>query len=470
MQLPNRIRTYLEQHQVAYGLVSHPPTGGLDEAARVADTSPAEVARAVLLEAGPGERLLVVLPATHLIDFAALREAFHQDYHPATPETRGTVFSDCEAGTVPPFGVPYGIPTALDESLCNRNEIRFEPGDHCCLLTMKGEDFESLHRDSRRLRLSLPLEVLAHRNPAEFSLPEQGHLGQVFADLQPRQDIIAAVERLQRLPAMPEMAHRLLRLRNDPDAGPADLAGVVGGDPSLTAQLVRYARSAFFGYRGHVDTLEQAITRVLGFEAALNIALGLAASRTLRNPADGPLGLQAFWRHAAYSAALAQALALPLSRQRPLRPGLAYLCGLLHNFGFLLEGHLFRAEFFLLNRTVAANPQIPVPLIETQILGMDHTELGGRLMSAWDMPPAVIASVRQHHDGPVEGPDADYVHLVRVTDGLLRMQHMGDGPIGGPPEEDLDALALDRAEALATLERLLEEDSGLEALAYQLAA
>jgi HD-like signal output (HDOD) protein len=335
---------------------------------------------------------------------------------------------------------------------------------------MDPQSFARITTNSQYAAFAKPLSVLESRNLNDFTLPGQAERALPLTELQPQQDIESMVRNIDRLPAMPNMARRLLRLRNDAHATIRDLTDIIQGDPSLTAQIVRYARSAFFNYQGKVETLEHAIGRVLGFETVLNMALGLAASRTFHNPADGPLGLQAFWRHATFSAALAQSLATRIKTHLPINPGIAYLAGLLHNFGFLLAGHLCRAEFFLLNKVVAANPHIPVRLIERRILGVDHTEMGGWLMEAWDMPAAITTSVREHHNELYDGEHALYAQLVFLVDQLLRAHNIGEGLDGEPSSMVLNALGLDRATAEEMTLRVLESSDALDSLARQLAA
>jgi HD-like signal output (HDOD) protein/prolyl-tRNA editing enzyme YbaK/EbsC (Cys-tRNA(Pro) deacylase) len=469
MQLAARVKNHLERRGKPYALIPHIPTQTLSEAAAATHIDTGQLARAVLLR-DTQDLLLAVLPASHLIDFRTIRERTGRNYAPASPEQVAAIFSDCEPGSVPPLGEPYGLQVIIDEGLAGSGQIHFEAGYRNCLVRMQGEVFESLHDTSLRAPIARPLSILESRDVREFMLP--GELGRQhpLADLRPQADIRSSVERLERLPAMPEMANRLLRLNNNPKATIEELTGIVEVDPSLTVQVLRYARSTFFGFHGKVETLPHAITRVLGFDTVLNMTLGLAASRTLRNPADGPLGLQAFWRHAAYSAALAQALANVIGSRRPLKPGLAYLCGLLHNFGFLLAGHLFRAEFFLLNRVVAANPQIPVILIERRVLGIEHTELGTALTTAWNMPEAVIVSCREHHDESYAGEHAEYAQLMLCVDHLLRAHGIGEGTDSEPPAAILTALGLDLEVARQLTVKLLESSETLDAMARQLAA
>lgn len=291
-------------------------------------------------------------------------------------------------------------------------------------------------------------------------------------------DVKRCIEQVYQLPPMPGMARSILELRLKPTASAADLATIVELDPSLAAQVMRYASSPLFGYRGHIGSIRDAISRVLGFETVMNIALGLATAKALRNPQEGPLGLRAFWRHAIYSAALAQALvrAMPSDRQPCL--GLAYLAGLLHNFGFLLLGHMFPPEFALLNKQVMAHPDVPVTTLEKHLLGMGHAQqmlslgharIGAWLMESWGMPEEIVVTLREHHNPHYQEDHAVYPNLVLLVDHMLKCCDLGDAPNDELPQELLARLGLEEAEAREVRERLLNGSEGLDHLARQLA-
>ncbi|MGA7800910.1 MAG: HDOD domain-containing protein [Gammaproteobacteria bacterium] len=290
-------------------------------------------------------------------------------------------------------------------------------------------------------------------------------------------EIQRRISQIYELPAMPDMAQQILTLRSNPDASARDLAKVVELDPSLSAQVVHYATSPFFGYRGTVDSIHDAIARVLGFDMVVNMTLGLATSKSFRNPIDGPLGLHAFWRHAVYSAALVQALASAMPREQRPKPGMAYLAGLLHNFGFLLLGHLFPPEFQLLNKLVAANPETPVTDLEKRVLGMGqarqcldmgHAQVGGWLMEHWRMPEEITVTLKEHHNPDYAGDHANYPRLVLVATHLLKRYEIGDAPHGEIPTPVMDALGLQELQLEEIAERLVQDASHLDTMARQL--
>jgi HD-like signal output (HDOD) protein len=114
------------------------------------------------------------------------------------------------------------------------------------------------------------------------------------------------IEQVYELPPMPELGTRILELRSNPNASAQQLANIVQLDPSLAAQVIRYASSPYYGYRGRITNVQEAISRVLGYDMVFNLALGLAVGRSFRIPDEGPLGLTRFWEHAVCSAILVQ--------------------------------------------------------------------------------------------------------------------------------------------------------------------
>lgn len=114
------------------------------------------------------------------------------------------------------------------------------------------------------------------------------------------------VKALHSLPPMPETAAQVLNLRALPDVKVEQIVQVVEKDPVLVAQIVSYANSAFFGQAGSVKSLKDAIFRVLGVDAVMNMALALSVGSTFKIPQTGPVGSKAIWKSSIYAASLMQ--------------------------------------------------------------------------------------------------------------------------------------------------------------------
>lgn len=137
------IREYLDNHSVEYDLVHHPRTVTSMETAAAAHIAGDQLAKSVMVEDEHGY-MTVVIPSTHHLQFATLREQLGHSFGLATEEEIRWLFDDCEAGSVPALGQAYGLMVLVDETLLDQDEIYFEAGDHTELVHMSGQDFEAL--------------------------------------------------------------------------------------------------------------------------------------------------------------------------------------------------------------------------------------------------------------------------------------------------------------------------------------
>lgn len=278
------------------------------------------------------------------------------------------------------------------------------------------------------------------------------------------------VESIDELPAMPRVAQELLLLRTNIDANAYDLARTIKMDPSLSAQVVRYANSPLYRYQGEIRSIQDAIARVLGYEVVMDMALAVSLGRTLQMPDSGPLGLSGFWHNAVYTATLTQRLGKLMEPVKQPQAGLLYLCGLLHNFGFLVLGHMFRNQFNVLGKAVMGNPEVPIDDVERHVLGMTHMEIGEWILLAWQLPIEVITAVREHHMPNYDGEYYQYANLVLLAD---RLQG-GYDTIGRMQQQLPDAvikrLGLDEEKVMKVFANAMQERTAMDALAVQMAA
>jgi HD-like signal output (HDOD) protein len=270
----------------------------------------------------------------------------------------------------------------------------------------------------------------------------------------PPKDMRETISRIQTLPPLPGVALRIMQLAADPLADAAKLATIVELDPLLTAQVIRWASSPLYGYRGKITGVQQAISQVLGFDFVFNLALGLAALAPLKAPMDGPIGTRLFWIQALASTRLLRLLGDQMPIENRLAPAQLFLVGLLHNIGFPLLGDQFPEEFSYLNNLILANPNLTVFNLEKFAFGVDHTMLGAWLMSAWCMPKPIIDVVYHHHNPNYRGENNELNLLVYLNDCLLGKLGIGDAQSQLCEEEIFMQLNLPVAAANETLDQL----------------
>jgi len=466
MAIPQQIASYFKQSACKYIAQAHAPTSTLEETADLIRMQRNQVLRAVLLTDGK-QRYMAVLPVDHILDFKAMLDEFGRNFYVEPSSEMQSLFPTCEQGSIPPLGKPFDLPMLIDRSITELAEVIFEPGSHSIVIRMRGIDYTRLVANERFGRFSYPISQHEQRNDQRQPVDRPS-------------EIKRRIEQIYDLPAIPDMAMRILDLSRQDEPSILDLANIVQADPSLSAQTLRYARSSLFGFRGNVDTIQDAIARVLGFDMTMNMALGIAVGKQFRNPVDGPLGLNAFWQHSVACATLTQRLARLIPLEHRPKPSMAYLTGLLHNFGFLLLGHMFQPEFYLLNKLVASHPDTPVTELEHQVIGMGqardvidmgHAQLGAWLMEAWHLPDEVTITVREHHSDNYQGEHAIFVKLVKIANHLLKRVDIGDEADGELPLQNLLDLGLDEATVLDDFTSLIEtEFEDVEAIAKQMAA
>jgi hypothetical protein len=136
-------------------------------------------------------------------------------------------------------------------------------------------------------------------------------------------------------------------------------------------------------------------------------------------------------------------------------------------------GHLFQPEFFLLNKMVAANPNVPVIRLEKQVLCMGqarellcwgHAQVGGWLLHSWQLPDEVVVTAREHHSAGYAGPHREYVQLVQLSNYLLGRQGVGDVLAGELPHEALRGLGLDEWQVTTMAETFLAGCEGVDGM------
>lgn len=380
------------------------------------------------------------------------------------PESAGEVFPECDSGFLPPLGMAYGVTTIVDHAVLQASAVIMATGVAGALMKLESADL-------RRV-----LAGTAQGAIIDDDLDGGGN-GPAMEEMAKR------LQSLYRLPPMPAIALRVMQMTAAPDTSAAELAAIIERDPSLAAQVLRYARSALFNYRGELRSVQEAVTRVLGFDRVAHLAVGIAASRSFSIPAKGALGLENFWRHSLHCARLCQAIArtMPKSNgKRRVDPEMAYLCGLLHNLGLLLIGHLFPEDFRSLNERREEDLSPPLHELEQAVfthrnaeedgLRVGHAAAGSILLRLWEMPDAVVRSAGLHESSSYQGEGADYVHIVQLGNELLKPHGIGDEFSPGDAESLAGALDLtpDQLERLSTT--IDDVTSELDELARGLAA
>lgn len=220
--------------------------------------------------------------------------------------------------------------------------------------------------------------------------------GQMF-DLVERASLVLATVRSERvklvlaklgaLPALPATYGRLSELTANPDVSLDEVASVVERDPAITANVLKIINSAYFGLPRRVASVRETV-KYLGIQPLKNIVLtvevfeGMASGKTAKS-------LQ--------MDALARACAMRELLGRTPMAEAAFAAGILADIGQLLIATRLPVDMQALIRDQGGRSQEEV---ERERLGCAHSEIGGALLSLWNMPAALVEAVTLHHTAP----------------------------------------------------------------------
>ena len=242
-------------------------------------------------------------------------------------------------------------------------------------------------------------------------------------------DAIASV----RLPAMPQVLLRLLRLTEDDRTSLNELASVICRDPALSAHFLITTNSTAANRGGEFRSLQQCLA-ALGTPLVRTIATCLAVQSVFaRKATEQRHDLAAFWRHSLAVAELARALAVRLNRADVEE---AYLAGLLHDVGQLL---LLGGAGERYGPLVAwSSDENALLSLERSELGTDHAAVGAWLLDQWHLSSFMADAVLFHHCEPSEIGTAD--PLSQIVWAAHVVSGWAPGAVAGGREFEVSAI------------------------------
>lgn len=453
--LPGEIEQLFNKYRIDYELVRINPTLPFSKAVVELGIDPDQVAVSNMLT-DKKEQLLVIYPLNKTLDLQSLNEKLRRKFI-LVPASELQLEWPTYCGKCLPLAKVYRLQAEVYEDFANGRAVYFQTGK-TELCRVSSTDFCKMQGSAMYDNFFL------RETDGSLEIEDNGNVAS-------RRDMIR--ERLQSinsLPAMPSMAQRLLRLNMRKTTSARELAAVVEQDPSLCSQLIRLARSPLYYYKGEINSVKDVISRVLGYDLVMDMALGVSVGKAFRNARKGRLGLHEYWRHSIYCAVLCERLARAVNMTEKPEPAMAYLCGLLHNFGFLLLGHLYPGDFRALNRAVTSYPDSSVIDLEHTMIGVTHMEMGAWLMQAWDLPEEIVVVVREHHNEYYRDSHSEYVKLVMIANRMLAELELGDENDHSIPSSLLSSLNIDEAMIDSIYQEILGSSQGLDYIAQQLAA
>lgn len=200
------------------------------------------------------------------------------------------------------------------------------------------------------------------------------------------------IERATAMPAMPEVAHKLLQSFDRDDVSLPELAALVGRDQALSAKVLRLANSARYSPARSVASLPDAAA-ALGLRTLRDLTLSACMAGAF--PEIPGFDRKAFWRGTMAVAAYAQ----PLARWLDADEDTAYLGGLMLRTGQLL---MLLVEPQRMTDVVMHCAELDSRIGQEHArMGVSHPLISAELARHWRFPTALVQAFNAAAD-PLE--------------------------------------------------------------------
>jgi putative nucleotidyltransferase with HDIG domain len=266
--------------------------------------------------------------------------------------------------------------------------------------------------------------------------------------------IDAIIEKVNFLRPFPQQVPQLLELLDRDDVDTDQVVDLIAYDPALTANVMRLSNSVIFGSAQPASDLQEAVF-CLGFHEVYQLVVVLSSAGTLM-PAQKGYGLETadLWRHSVATATAAKVLA----GERDLNASVAFTAGLLHDLGKVVLAHGLEEAYAKLHSAVE-NAHLPMIEAEKKLLGVNHAEVGGRILARWKFPAALVAPVWNHHDPAHAKPYETMAACVYLANLIAYFMGYGYGHFAFAMRgrsEALEILGMDAAELPRIMIRTFE--------------
>jgi putative nucleotidyltransferase with HDIG domain len=231
------------------------------------------------------------------------------------------------------------------------------------------------------------------------------------------------VQHIESMPAIPAVFLPLLNLLSGSgeNVNVDEVVRLVSYDNTIAAQCLRVAASPLFGMALPPKSIKAAVIS-LGLRRVETILLTCCLGQAFPSK-KWVLDPAVFWRHSLGCAMVCRKFSEKLGAADHEK---AYMAGLLHDVGFMVNCLVFSSEFARAMER-ALQEEIALDEAEHLTMGFTHCETGRALAEQWKLADDVIEVIAHHHAIEQSNKSQPLVAMVHLSDLLCRMRGLGYG-------------------------------------------
>jgi len=272
------------------------------------------------------------------------------------------------------------------------------------------------------------------------------------------------ISEIEALKPIPQVAHKVLAIMDDPNSSMAQLADVIMHDQAMTANVLRICNSPLYGLTQKVDSVQQAVT-YLGMKNIAEMVMTNLGSELLKAEHQGyDLKDGELWKHAVSSALIARQIC---EQKKVQKTHLIFTASLLKDIGKVIL-HKYVAKGFDAIEQMVKEEKKTFMEAEKEVIGIDHAELGGMVAKRWGFSNRMVYLIKNHHLNGEWSPSEVDLGIVYLADIICMMMGLGVGADGlayrfhnqviealNITDKDLQGIMATFAQRLAEVEELI---------------
>jgi putative nucleotidyltransferase with HDIG domain len=246
------------------------------------------------------------------------------------------------------------------------------------------------------------------------------------------------------LPPFPVVVTKAFNLMRDPDVSLNEIAELISTDQAIVANLLRFCNCSFIALQKPIKTVRDAVVFV-GLNH-LRKMLMVTGARTFYKAYHQGFEMRAaeLWHHSL----AASLLSSRLEKACPgADPDFAFIAALLHDVGKIVLHEFFENEQERMHVMIEFEHCTPIQA-EERVLGIDHAQIGFRILSLWQFPEDILEAISIHHK-PGRSADSPLANIVRLANSMANIMGYGN---------DADGLERERCEDVC---RMCGFDTGM---------
>jgi len=210
--------------------------------------------------------------------------------------------------------------------------------------------------------------------------------------MNPQMDLKDISKKIGRLPTLPGVAMKILRAmgRDTPDI--REISEIISLDAPLSAKVLKMVNSPFYGLSNKITSVHQAMV-YLGLNTVKNLALSFSLLRTFEHKNKSSFDYVQFSKDSLVGAIAAKLIAEKTNRQHGEN---AFFLGLLQNIGLPIMAESMPGQYEEVIIKIKSN-SASLHEVESQLLGLNHMEVGEYVTHAWGLPAKLTVPIGAHH-------------------------------------------------------------------------